>query len=111
MMQAGWAYPAAGQPPQRAPSPGTGDKRVAGLASGADPYPAWLAAQHQRPGAHTGREAAECGVERGPQPLPGVIFSQFTQLQGRVLALVQATAGPHPGEQGTRMPWRTMRSC
>jgi hypothetical protein len=100
MMQAVAAHPAAGQPREWAPWPGSDDQQVAGLAGGAGQDLAWLAAQHQRPGAYSGGEAAECGVERGLQPLPGVVFPEFTQLQRRVLALVQVTAGRHPGEQG-----------
>jgi crotonobetainyl-CoA:carnitine CoA-transferase CaiB-like acyl-CoA transferase len=43
--------------------------------------------------------AAEGGIGGVPQPLPGVVFPQLAQLQAGVLAIVQVTAGRHPGQQ------------
>jgi hypothetical protein len=80
MMQAVAVHPAASQPREWAPWPGSDDRQVAGLAGGAGQDLAWLATQHQRPGAYSGGEAAECGVERGLQQLPGVVFPEFTHL-------------------------------
>jgi hypothetical protein len=81
-------------------APGADDQQAACLAGHAGEHLVRLATQHHRLCAYVGGQAAEGGAEGVPRPLPGVVWPQLAQVQGGVLALVQVTAGRHPGQQG-----------
>ena len=69
--------------PNPGPAPGPDDEQVVRLVGGLDQHRAWLAPDRLRFDLQVGGHAAQAGVERGPQPLPGGVAPDLAQVGPR----------------------------